>query len=185
MSKEQSAPATETGEQQAPQAEAAASDPMAELKTALAEARQKAAQNWDGYLRAVAELDNLRKRSQRDLEHAHKFALERFLQELLPVRDSLEMGIATTKQAAASLKEGMEMTLKLLITVLERVGVSEINPTRGEAFNPEHQEAMAMQASAEVTPGTVFQTVQKGYLLNGRLLRPARVIVAKAPDAVA
>ncbi|MGH8283978.1 MAG: nucleotide exchange factor GrpE, partial [Gammaproteobacteria bacterium] len=162
-----------------------ATDQVAELRAALADAQQQATQNRDGYLRVAAELDNLHKRSQRDLENAHKFALERFLQELLPVKDSLEIGIAAADTSTNGLKQGMEMTLKLLATVFERFGISEVNPAAGEAFNPEQQDAMAMQASIEVEPGTVLQTVQKGYLLNGRLLRPARVIVAKTADSAA
>ncbi|MGH8377473.1 MAG: nucleotide exchange factor GrpE [Gammaproteobacteria bacterium] len=179
MSKEQAAQSTEAREQDS------AADPTTELKAALTEAQRQADQNRDGYLRVAAELDNLHKRSQRDLENAHKFALERFMQELLPVKDSLELGIAAADTSADGLKQGMDMTLKLLATVLERFGVSEVNPPMGEAFNPEQQEAMAMQVSAETSPGTVLETVQKGYLLNGRLLRPARVIVAKTADSTA
>jgi molecular chaperone GrpE len=178
MSEERAAHAKQN--QQADSA-AVSDDPVETLQVALAAAEQKAAENWENYLRLAAELDNLRKRGQRDLENAHKFALERFLGELLPVKDSLEMGIAAAGQSdAASLKEGMDMTLKLLGSALERAGISELNPARGEAFNPELHEAMAMQEAADVAPGTVLTTVQKGYLLNGRLLRPARVLVAKA-----
>jgi len=180
-SKQQPAQAVEPQEQ----GEAGVSDAEAGLKAALAEAQQQAAQNRDAYLRMAAELDNLRKRSLRDVENAHKFALERFLTELLPVRDSLEMGIAAADDAAPGLREGMDMTLKLLATAFERAGVSEVNPTKGENFNPEVHEAMAMQESTEAAPGTVLQTVQKGYQLNSRLLRPARVIVAKVPGAAA
>ncbi|MGA9855873.1 MAG: nucleotide exchange factor GrpE [Gammaproteobacteria bacterium] len=165
--------------------DAIALDPHAELKAALAEAEKLAAQNRDGYLRMAAELDNLRKRTQRDLENAHKFALERFLMELLPVRDSLEMGISAADTTAAGLREGMDMTLKLLVTAMERAGVSEINPAKGEDFNPELHEAMAMQDTTEAGPGTVLNTIQKGFQLNGRLLRPARVIVARTPGAAA
>ena len=167
-----------------PAAEPAA-DPAADLQTALTEAQQKAAQNWDSYIRAVAELDNLRKRSQRDLENAHRYALERFLQELLPVKDSLEAGIAVAASSADSLREGLEMTLKLLAALLERYDVREINPVKGAAFNPEQHEAMTLQPSTEAPPGSVLLTVQKGYRLNDRLLRAARVIVAKSPDAAA
>jgi molecular chaperone GrpE len=178
MSEEQAARSAQ-GEQV--DAAAIGDDPVAALQTALAAAEQKAAENWENYLRLAAELDNLRKRAQRDLENAHKFALERFLGELLPVKDSLEMGIAATGQAdAVALKEGMDMTLKLLGSALERAGVSEIDPPKGEVFNPELHEAMAMQEAADVAPGAVLATVQKGYQLNGRLLRPARVLVAKA-----
>ncbi|MGB9428719.1 MAG: nucleotide exchange factor GrpE [Gammaproteobacteria bacterium] len=184
MNKEQAVRNTEDGGQAVVQTDTVAADPTVELKAALAEAQQQAARNWDGYLRAAAEMDNLRKRSQRDLENAHKFALERFLVDLLPVKDSLEMGLTAAKQADG-VKEGMQMTLKLLASLLERSGVSEVDPVSGEAFNPERHEAMAMQPSTAAAPGTVLETVQKGYLLNGRLLRPARVIVAKSPDAAA
>ncbi|HEV2213288.1 MAG TPA: nucleotide exchange factor GrpE [Gammaproteobacteria bacterium] len=153
---------------------------LAELEAAVTAAQEKAARNWDNYLRATAELENLRKRSQRDLENAYKYALERFLGELLPVKDSLEMALVSAPPEAA-LKSGLEATLRLLASVLERHGVVEIRPAKGEDFNPEWHEAMAMQESAEAPAGSVLQTVQTGYLLNGRLLRPARVLVAKAP----
>ncbi|HEX5339982.1 MAG TPA: nucleotide exchange factor GrpE [Gammaproteobacteria bacterium] len=165
---------------------AATDDPLDALKAALAAAEQKAAENWENYLRLAAEMENLRKRAQRDLENAHKFALERFLGELLPVKDSLELGIAAADNAeTAGHREGMDMTLKLLGSVIERAGVTELAPARGDSFNPELHEAMAMQESTEAEPGAVLATVQKGYQLNGRLLRPARVLVAKAPAPAA
>lgn len=183
MSEEQAAHAAQD---QQVDAAAVSDDPVETLQTALAAAEQKAAENWENYLRLAAELDNLRKRAQRDLENAHKFALERFLGELLPVKDSLEMGIAAAGQTdAAALKEGMDMTLKLLGSALERAGVSEINPAKGDGFDPEQHEAMAMQEAPDVAPGMVLITVQKGYQLNGRLLRPARVLVAKAATPAA
>jgi molecular chaperone GrpE len=163
--------------------ETAAPDPVEALKAALAAAETQAAQNRDGYLRVAAELENLRKRSQRDLENAHKFGQERVLADLLPVKDSLEMALASLgdKPEAAALRTGVDMTLRLLTAALERQGVTEIDPARGEAFNHEWHEAMAAQESAEVPDHAVLTTVQKGYQLNGRLLRPARVLVAKAP----
>ena len=185
MSKKHSAQAEHTAEPAASPVEPTATDPAEELKAELAGARQQAAQNWDGYVRAVAELDNLRKRSQRDVENAHKYALERFVQELLPVKDSLEAGIAAAADSAESLREGLDMTLKMLTTVLERFGVSEVNPAKGSAFNPELHEAMTMQPSTEAPPGSILLTIQKGYQLSERLLRPARVIVAKMPDSAA
>lgn len=160
-------------------------DRVQELTAALQRAEDQAAQNRDAYLRTAAELDNVRKRSERDLENAHKYALERFLRDLLPVKDSLEAAVAAATGAHANLQEGLEMTLKLLETELQRFGVTEISPSQGDAFNPERHEAMTMQPSAEAAPGSVLLTVQKGYLLEDRLLRPARVIVAKAPDAAA
>lgn len=149
-------------------------DAMAELK-ALAD------ENWDKYVRAAAELENVRKRATRDVENAHKFALERFCTELLAVKDTLEMGVAAADKAdAQSLLEGKEATLKLLTATMERFGVVELNP-EGEPFDPQEHEAMTMQPSADVEPGSVLTVFQKGYALNGRLLRPARVVVASDP----
>ena len=169
----------------APEQTAATLDPVAELKAALAAAEDKAAKNWDSYLRGVAELENQRKRGQRDLEQALKYGAERLLGDLLPVKDSLEMALANLgdKPEAAGLKTGVEMTLKLLTSALERQGVSEIHPAKGEAFDHEWHEAMATQESPDVAPDHVVTTVQTGYKLNGRLLRPARVLVARAPAA--
>lgn len=152
----------------------------AEVSVALELAAQ-AQENWDKYLRAAAELDNVRKRAARDVEHARKFALERFSTELLAVRDSLEAGLNAADQAdAAALQEGSEATLKLLAKVMGQFGVEELDPL-GEPFDPNFHEAMTMQPSAEMEPGSVLIVVQKGYTLNGRLLRPARVVVAAAP----
>jgi len=137
----------------------------------------KVNENWEKYLRAAAELENVRKRATRDVENAHKFALERFASELLSVRDSLEMGLAAGEDAdIESLRQGKEATLKLLATVMERFGVKEVDPL-GEPFDPALHEAMTMQPSAELEPGSVLTVFQKGYQLNGRLLRPARVVV--------
>ncbi len=147
----------------------------------LAELASKADENWDKYLRAVAELENVRKRAARDVEHAHKFALERFAGDLLAVCDSLEMAlIAEGAPSVDSLKEGSEATLKLLMSTLLRFGVEELDP-HGEPFDPTVHEAITMQASDEVEPGSVVTVFQKGYALNGRLLRPARVVVASEP----
>lgn len=175
----------EVGEPSTPPVADTLAEPVSELKAALLQAEEKAAKNWEDYVRVAAELDNLRKRSERDLENAHKYALERFLRELLPVKDSLEAGVTAAENSADSLREGLGMTLKLLATVLERFGVSEINPVQGACFDPELHEAMTLQPSTEAVPGSVLLAVQKGYLLDDRLLRPARVIVAKAPDAAA
>lgn len=145
--------------------------------------RRRADENWEKYLRAVAELENFRKRAARDMENTRKYAVERLASELLGVADSLEMGIAAGKAAdAASLLEGKQATLKQLRKVLGDFGVEEIDP-QGERFDPEFHEAMTMQPSAEVEPGNVLTVVQKGYRINGRLLRPARVIVAAEPQS--
>jgi molecular chaperone GrpE len=153
-----------------------------DLEAELAEARAKADEHWNSYLRAVAETDNVRKRAQRDVEAASRYAIERFAAELLDVRDSLELGLAAGASAEpARLLEGMEATLRLLNKAFEKSGVSLIDPA-GQPFNPEFHEAMATQPSADQPAGTVLAVVQKGYLLNGRLLRPARVLVTREPD---
>lgn len=155
-------------------AASAASDP----DSVVTELQAKVDENWQKYLRAAAELENVRKRAARDVENAHKFALERFVAELLAVRDSLEIGLAAGEKAdVESLRQGKEATLKQLATIMERFGVEEIDP-QGEPFDPSEHEAMTMQQSADVEPGSVLTVIQKGYALNGRLLRPARVIVA-------
>lgn len=153
-------------------------DDAADELTAL---QETANQNWDKYLRAAAELENVRKRAARDVENARRFALERFATELLAVRDSLEMGLAAGGETSReALLEGSEATLKLLGSTMEQFGVAKLDPL-GEPFDPEFHEAMTMQPSAEVEPGSVLTVFQKGYTLNGRLLRPARVVVAQAP----
>jgi len=150
-------------------------DPVAEQ---IADLEAKVAENWDKYLRTSAELENVRKRAARDVENAHKFALERFSTDLLTVRDSLEMALATGDDATVeSLREGSESTLKLMVSVIQRFGVEELDP-HGQPFDPEQHEAMTMQPSADAEPGSVLTVFQKGYALNGRLLRPARVVVA-------
>ena len=153
----------------------------ADASPTLESLQAKADENWDRYVRAMAEADNIRKRATRDIAHAHKFALENFSKDLLAVKDSLEMGLAAADtDDVESLLAGSEATLKLLAGSLERFGISEIDP-EGEPFDPERHEAMTMQPSAEVEPGSVLTVIQKGYALNGRLLRPARVIVAYEP----
>ena len=145
-------------------------------EAALAEVQAKADENWERYVRALAEADNIRKRAGRDVEHAHKFALERFGKELLGVKDTLEMGLAVEGASVESLLEGSNATLKLLASTLERFGIVEVDPA-GEPFDPDFHEAISMQPSDDVEPGSVVTVVQKGYTLNGRLLRPAMVIV--------
>ncbi len=155
-----------------------ATDTEADAAPDIEEVQAKADENWDRYLRAAAELDNVRKRAVRDVENARKFALENFGRDLLDVRDSLEMGLAAADSAdAGALREGSQATLKLLETVMDRFGVEQIDPA-GEPFDPEQHEAMTMQPSADAEPNSVLTVIQKGYSLNGRLLRPARVIVA-------
>lgn len=166
-----------------PGAEQSQSDETLELQKQLEEAQQKAEENWNNFLRARAELENIRRRAERDLEQAHKYGLERFAGELVPIKDSLEMGVAAAHEPGADvtkLREGVELTTKMLQQVFERFKIVELNP-QGERFDPSKHEAMAAQESAEHEPNTVINVVQKGYLLNDRVLRPAMVIVAKPP----
>ena len=154
---------------------------VASIEDELAEARREARQNLDRALRAHAELENVRKRLERDLRNAHKFALERFVSELLPVKDSLELGLEASSgkgASAAGIAEGVELTLRMLEQAMEKFGVKVVDPD-GEPFDPEFHQAMTMQQSDTAEPGTVLTVVQKGYLLNERLVRPAMVIVAK------
>ncbi|EGV50461.1 protein grpE [endosymbiont of Riftia pachyptila (vent Ph05)] len=156
-----------------------------DLVRLLEDARSKADEHWDALVRARAEIENLRKRHERDLENAHKFALDRFTQDLLQVWDSLELGHQAAQDEnvdVARLREGTELTLKLLNDVMSKNQVEQIDP-EGEAFNPEFHQAMSMQERDDMEPNTVVAVVQKGYSLNGRLLRPAMVIVSRAPSA--
>lgn len=153
-------------------------DAEIESQSSVDELQIKADENWDRYLRAVAELENVRKRAARDIENARKFALERFGRELLAVKDSLEMGLTAAENAEVKeLLDGGAATLKLLGDVLQQFGIVEVDPA-GEPFDPEFHEAISMQPAADIEPGSVVTVVQKGYSLNGRLLRPAMVIVA-------
>jgi molecular chaperone GrpE len=167
-----------SGRQAPPGGEDEAAD-VGSLQAALAAAEARALESRDLYMRALAELENVRKRASRDVEQAHKFGVERIANDLIGVRDSLELGLASAASADA-LREGTKATLQLLTRALEKAGVTEIVP-QGEPFNPELHEAMVMQPSAEHVPNSIVQVIQKGYQLNGRLLRPARVIVAKEP----
>lgn len=152
------------------------------LSEALAKLEAQSTENWDKFLRTQAELENLKRRAEKDLQNAHKFAIEKFARELLSVADSLELGLgveATDHPGVEKLREGMELTLKQLIGTLDKFQVTQINP-EGEKFNPELHQAMAMQPTDEADPNTVIKVYQKGYLLSERLLRPAMVVVAQA-----
>jgi molecular chaperone GrpE len=169
----------ETGEAGA-RASASPAAEIERLQQALAESEERARSHWEQYLRAVAELDNVRKRAQRDIESANRYGLEKFAAELLPVRDSLELAVQSADQGefdVRSLKQGQQATLQLLAKALDRIGLTPINPVGGP-FDPTRHEAMMAQPSTS-EPGTVLQVVQTGYELNGRVVRPARVIVAK------
>jgi len=152
------------------------------LQEKLAEAEAKAEENLDQLMRARAEMENIRRRSERDLSNAHKYALEKFAQELLPVIDSMEMGAAAAMDENADvskLREGTEMTLKMFETAIDKFGIKSVHP-HGEAFNPEHHQAMTMIDSAEHEPNMIIDVMQKGYMLNERLVRPAMVVVSSA-----
>ncbi len=156
---------------------------LAQLQAALSEAQQQANTARDAQLRAMAELDNVRKRAQREIDNAQRFALERFAAELLPARDSLELAVQSSAQSdSASLVAGQQATLQLLSKAFDKFSIQRVDP-QGAVFDPAMHEAVLAQDSTEVAPGTVLQVLQSGYQLNGRLLRPARVIVARAPAA--
>lgn len=154
-----------------------------ELHLMLEDTRTKADEHWNQVLRLQAEMENAARRSRRDIENAHKFALDKFAQGLLPVKDSLELGLSAVSnedaEAVVKLREGTELTLKIFSDLLDRFGIKEINP-EGESFNPELHQAMSIQESSEVAPNSVIAVMQKGYTLNDRLVRPAMVMVSKA-----
>ena len=146
------------------------------LQSELLEAKDQA-------LRAVAELQNAQRRARMDVEKAHKFALEKFVNDLLPVADNLERAITASEQDNAELAavvEGVELTLKTLVDALKKHGVEPVDPA-GEPFDPESSQAMTMVPNPDVEPNTVIDVFQKGYRLSGRLVRPAMVVVAKSP----
>ena len=148
--------------------------------TALAAAQAKAQENWNAYMRVVAEFDNFRKRMDRELDNARKYAVERFAQDLVTVGDALEAGVNAGADNAGAVLEGARATLRALHQAFEKAGIKVIDPA-GQPFDPNWHEAMVAQESREQPPNTVLAVIQKGYSLNGRLLRAARVIVAKAP----
>lgn len=156
----------------APEAsDAAATD---ELEALRAELEQLKAQS----LVERADLENQRKRMAREIETARKFANERLLADLLPVFDSLDAGLAAAGADAGALRDGLELTYRQLLKVAGDNGLSVVDPT-GAAFNPEHHQAISQVDAGDAAPGSVVQVFQKGYLLNGRLLRPAMVVVAR------
>lgn len=165
----------------APQATPAEEGPSrTELLAQLREARTKADENWEQFVRARAELDNLRKRHERELEQAHRYALDGFVRDLLGVRDSLEMGHNAAQETGVSLerlREGQALTLRMLADVMTKFGVEPVEP-QGKPFNPELHQALSVQPRGDVPPNTVVTLVQKGYRLHGRLVRPALVIVS-------
>ena len=164
-----------------PSAEADAGDGDEPIEVQLDKAQMTIKDYWDQMIRLRAEIENNRKRAERDVQNAHKYALKNFAENLIPVVDSMEMGQAAANTETASLesiREGTELTTNMLMQVLDRSGVQQINPI-GEKFDPEKHQAISMVESADAESNCVIEVMQKGYLLNDRLIRPAMVIVAK------
>jgi len=165
--------------------EALAVADMETLKAELEAAQAQAAENLDKFMRAKAETENVRRRAETDVASAHKFAIERFALEMLAVKDSLErartVDVKTRDAALEKMFEGIDLTLKLMDSIFQKFALTEISPAVGDKFDPEQHQAMSAQDSVEIPPNHVLMALQKGYLLNNRLLRPALVIVAKAP----
>lgn len=165
-------------------AEGSENTPESEIETLRAQAQEFQEQ----MLRSQAEMQNVRRRAEIDVEKAHKFALEKFVKELLPVADSLEKAVESTEghedagEVVASIREGVEMTLNLFMNSLKKFNVEQLNPV-GEPFDPQKHEAMSMVPAPDAEPNSVVAVVQKGYMLNDRLVRPAMVVVARAEDA--
>lgn len=181
----------ETSPEQAPTGDPylAGSDPsstgqeLAELREALASARAEAERFRDEALRARADTDNARKRAQRDVEAAHKYGVERLVEALIPVQDSMELGLEAAQSATdiGSLQEGMALTRQMFQAALEKMSVVAIDPT-GQRFDPEKHQAIMAEASTTAEPETVLRVLQKGYTLHDRVIRPAMVVVAKGPN---
>jgi len=157
------------------------SDVALDLETQLADAQQSAKDNWDKLLRSQAEMENLKRRTSKDLENAHKYALDGFVKALLEVKDSLSMGLQLATDKNASLEhtvEGLKLTDKVFTSTLEKFGVETVDP-KDEKFNPELHEAVTMIPMPDKKSNTVLEVVQVGFTLNGRLVRPAMVIVVQ------
>lgn len=181
MTKKQSETPIEEPNDKNPEAQADETPSVEDLQAQLTEAQQSAKDNWDKVLRAQAEMENLKRRSAKDVENAHKYALDGFVKALLEVKDSLSMGLKSAQEEQASIGsiiEGLEMTDKVFISTLEKFGVEALNPA-GEAFNPEFHEAVTMVPMPDQDSNTVLEVVQVGFTLNGRLVRPAMVVVVQ------
>lgn len=149
-----------------------------ELEDKLTLAEQEAISNRDKCMRAIAEADNIRRRAERDVTSAHRFAIEKFVDSLLPVVDSLEPALELSRRDESSMTEGLELTMKLFIDALAKHNVVQLNPV-GEAFDPKYHEAMSILDAPGAEPNSVITVFQKGYVLNDRVIRPARVAVTK------
>jgi molecular chaperone GrpE len=158
---------------------------IVELEVAVIAAETKLVEQKDSVMRAIADADNARKRAQGEIDKARKFALEKFAGELLPVADNLERALQVANPEDEAIKpifDGVEMTLKSFFSTIEKFGMTVIDP-QGQPFNPEKHQAMSMQENAELPANTVMAVMQKGYEINGRLLRPAMVLVTRAPES--
>ena len=154
---------------------------IAQLEAALLSSESKVKDQQDAVLRAKADIENMRRRTETEIDKARKYALNKFSEELLPVIDNLERAIQSAdieNEAVKSIVEGVELTHKTFVDVVAKFGLKEINP-EGETFNPEMHQAMSIQESPEHEPNTVMFVMQKGYELNGRVIRPAMVMVSK------
>lgn len=180
--------ATEEAQQDAPAEEQESGQEQQEEVSEQEALNQQLQDAQEQMLRLQAEMQNVRRRSEIDVEKAHKFALEKFVKELLPVADSLEKAVESTEgqedagELVTSIRQGVEMTLSLFMASLKKFNVEPINPV-GEPFDPQQHEAMSMVPAPDAEPNSVVAVIQKGYLLNGRVIRPAMVMVAKAEDA--
>ena len=177
-------PPDEEGEVAAPAEPSDGEVATEELEAALEEARRKAEDYWDQLLRAQADLTNLQRRAERELANAHKYAIDRFVRELLPVHDSLELGLKAASEPDSDpekIREGLELTLRMFIEALDKFGVKVVDPS-GESFDPALHEAMTTQPAPDLPPNTVVNVFQKGFLLNDRLVRPASVVVSSGGD---
>ena len=154
-----------------------------QLKKQVEELKAKADENWNLYLRSQAEIENVRKRGQKDVESAHKYAVDKFVAELIPIKESMDLGYAASHEDnadIAKIKEGTELTLKMFSSMFEKFKIVELNP-KGEKFNPSFHEAISMLPSPDFAANTVMDVVQKGYLLNERVVKPALVVVSNGP----
>ena len=160
-------------------AELSSEEIIAQLREKLDATQAKADESWDTLVRLQAEMDNHRKRSEKQVEDAHKFASQKFVESLLPVVDSMEMGMAAEGDVD-QIRKGMDLTIKLFESVMEKNNIEAVDPM-GEKFNPELHQAMAMQPNPEMENNTVMAVMQKGFTISGRLIRPAMVMVVKNP----
>jgi molecular chaperone GrpE len=156
------------------------------LQKKLTESESKTHENWEKAVRATAEVENVRRRAKLDVESAHKYGSEKFINSLLPVIDSLEQALQGVSEPVSdelkTMQEGIELTLKLFVDSLNKANVKQLNPV-GETFDPQKHEAMSMQDAPDEVPGSVLMVFQKGYTLNERVIRPARVVVVKGKPA--